>query len=78
MHNTGTHMGGDGWFWSMGHFGFWGLIILLLIIGGVFLYRTNSVARNENDPALIALGTRYAAGDIDRDEYLKKKADLKG
>ncbi len=77
-HHGGSHMSGDGWFWSMGHFGFWGLILLVIIVVSVVLYRSSSTGRSHNDPALSALGARYATGEIDRDEYLNKKVDLKG
>ena len=58
--------------------------ILLLIALVVFLVRFFVKGKNRNQchdhthksEALSLLETRYVQGDIDRDEFLKKKADL--
>ena len=66
---------------------FWVLLCLLVIVGGiVFLILGASVCRHRygcrvgasapESAALRILEERYARGDIERDEYLKKRADL--
>jgi putative membrane protein len=75
----------DGWF---GPFG--GLISLLLVVAvlvaAVLLVRYlwnighqhggQGPARTDRSEALDLLDKRYAAGEIDREEYLRRKEDL--
>jgi putative membrane protein len=64
-----------------------GLIVLLLlaavVLGALSLWRSyrNPPAQNVSappvrDPALAELRLRYARGEVDRDEYLRRAADL--
>ena len=74
-------MGGwDGWTWPF--MGVIPLLLLALLIGGVVLIarhlgsdRAPPIGRN---PALDALGERYAQGEITREEFLQKKNDIVG
>lgn len=60
------------------------LVVLLAIVGVFALIRLLVKPRaglNETggrSPGLDALEQRYANGEIERDEYLQKKADLGG
>jgi len=68
--------------WMMFH-GIFSLLLLLLAISGVValirlglkLWSNNSDSRNL-PASLEILERRYASGEIDREEYLQKKADF--
>ena len=76
-----NEMGNMSWgWWGLGAIHmvlFWGFLILAIIllirflIGGV-----EERQRNYPDGALEVLKTRYANGEIDRDEFEEKKRDL--
>lgn len=73
---------GMGWGW--GWFGmilFWLVPILLVAVGLKYFFgggsRPNPGARDERQGALELLEERYARGEIDREEFLKKRDDLK-
>lgn len=54
------------------------LIILLVIVLSVYMINKNSKNNNENrESALDILDKRYANGEIDEEDYLKKKEQLK-
>ena len=62
-----------------------GILFLLILVGvGVYLWRTNedkqwirtSPPTKHDDGALQLLRERYARGEIDHDEYQRRKADL--
>jgi len=73
-HMTGF---GDGsWWLPMGFHGLFSLLIIGLIIYGVVLAVRSFSHGPKTNSALDALGARYAAGEVDRDEYLAKKKDL--
>lgn len=73
MHDGGLMFGGFGW------------ILWLLLIGAVVwavLALTGTMGRSagpqdRSKSALAILEERYARGDIDREEFEQKKADLK-
>lgn len=68
--------------WMMFHGIFSILLFLLAIAGIVTLFRLGRKPRaNSGDavnrsPGLDVLERRYASGEIEREEYLQKKADL--
>ena len=69
--------------WHMGWMGFWmalwsigGFAILLLFVWLVTRSAASPPARTEEAPEQI-LKRRYARGDIDRDEYERRLADLR-
>ena len=70
------------WHW-LGWIGmaFYWLIPMLLVVAVVkYLMgdRRSNAPETERKPAALAvLGERYARGEIDRDEYLQKRDDLK-
>lgn len=52
----------------------WLLPLALVVL--VALYFINGKGRRRSRTALEILEERYARGEIDRDEYLKRRADL--
>ena len=70
----GAHMG---WFSWMPFAGISFLLLVLVVLGLIFVFRSG---RHAGGPARSAgldlLEHRYAKGEIERDEYLQKKADL--
>ncbi len=88
MWGNGSYMGfmggwGGGW---TGWFGmFLGLIFLIALIAlAVWFFRVprwpggQAPVADRGSSALTILEERYARGEIDRDEFLKKKQDLRG
>ncbi len=74
--------GGAGW---SGWFGmFFGLLFLVVLIAlAVWFFRVprwpgGQSPADRRSPGLTILEERYARGEIDRDEFLKKKQDLGG
>lgn len=67
--------------WGMGGFGFiiW-LVILAVFIGGVVWFvRSQPLAGNQrSSTSLDVLEERYARGEINREEYLRKRRDIAG
>ena len=70
------HMGG--WGWGMAIFGwlFMALVVGLVVWLIVSTTRRPDSAGRESRRALHILDERYAAGEINRDEYLERKNDL--
>lgn len=82
MYDCGFAVGGWGW---IGTFLWWGVLIL----AGVWLVRSLGLgsgggdragaprqAAGEMDPALRVLRERYARGEIDKDEFDRRRAGL--
>lgn len=81
---TGTGLWGmhDGWFgwWPMGGL-IWILVLGLLIVGVLAVVRERpgqNVGSGANSEARRVLDERYARGEIDRDEYLRRREDISG
>ena len=75
---------GMGWGWGWGWFGmilFWLVPILLIALGLKYFFeggiRPNPGARDGRQGALDVLEERYARGEIDREEFIEKRDDLK-
>lgn len=72
---------GMGWGWGwLGMILFWLVPILLVLAAIKYLAggsRLGQGAREERRKALDVLEERYARGEIDREEYLQKRDDLK-
>lgn len=67
---------GMGWGGSMGLF--WLVPVLLILVAVKYLYGRNSdQVDGKSGKALQLLEERYARGEIDREEYLQKRDDLK-
>jgi len=69
--------GDSGLHWLMG--GQSGLLLLLLLIVtliGAYLLLRDERRNSAEDSALDLLASRYANGDIDRDEYLEKRKEI--
>lgn len=57
----------------------WLLLIGLAVVGVVAIMRGFSGGRTgESSGALKVLDERYARGEIDRDEYLRRRKDIVG
>jgi putative membrane protein len=73
------------WGWGYGGYGNWlGPLVMVLFWGAVitgivflvrFLIRQGS-SHDREDSALEVLRRRYARGEISKEEYLEKRADL--
>ncbi len=68
----------DGWSWGTAVFGW--VFMTLVVVAIVWLVR--SVGQGGGQPArrtaLDVLDERYARGEIERDEYMQRRADLGG
>ena len=70
---------GPGW-WIVGSFlwlAFW-IAVILVIVGLVRGGRGPATATGSMTPALRVLEERYARGEIDREEFLERRAVLSG
>jgi putative membrane protein len=82
MGGMGGNMMGGGfmWFWAV----FWVVVLALLVAGAIWLARTLTHPSNPPSgpagagPARAELDLRYARGDLTREEYLQRRADLEG
>ena len=76
--DTFGHMmwgGGHGWWGGFGMILFWGLIIAV----AVFFFRMLTSNRlGETRDAMEILKERYARGEIDEDEFRRRKQELQG
>lgn len=70
---------GMGWIWGIVMIVFWILLIALLIIlirHIIYRERVQPPEREEKESALDILKKRYARGEIDKEEFDRKKIDL--
>ena len=79
MNGMGGDMMGGGfmWFWAL----FWVVVLALLVAGAIWLARTLTRPSNPSSgpgSARAELDLRYARGDLTREEYLQRRADLEG
>jgi putative membrane protein len=73
----GGMMGGFMWFWAI----FMVVVLALLVAGAIWLARTLTRPASPTggpSPARTELDLRYARGDLTREEYLQRRADLDG
>jgi putative membrane protein len=75
MWDGGNHMG-RGWWWAMGV----GWLIFLVLIGVVIVVVARHFTANgqRSSSAEAVLAERFARGEIDEDEYHKRREVLKG
>lgn len=74
----GMHDGWSGWWWPMGGL-VWLLILGLAVIGLMTLIRRlfgQSAKAEASSEALKSLDARYARGEIEREDYLRRKQDI--
>lgn len=74
--------GGWGWHWfgGIGMILFW-LLIILLVLGALKYLRSDALDRSGAEGGKTAtdyLDEAYAKGEITREEFLQKRADIKG
>jgi putative membrane protein len=77
MMDRGMMGGGFMWFWAI----FMVVVLALLVAGAIWLARTLTRPSNPPSgpgPARAELDLRYARGELDREEYLQRRADLEG
>lgn len=78
----GPGMMGGSWFGMIFMWLFWGLVILALVGGIRLLFRTGQSGGGQSAPTgqaqdpLTVLKTRYAKGEISKEEFEKIKADI--
>lgn len=83
MWNDGwTHGGmmgwaGGGWHWLLSFHGLLSIVFVAVIIFAVVALVRDSRRHDGESQAQSALRTRYAQGEISRDEYLETKRNLK-
>ncbi len=72
-------MGEYGHGWGMGWWWIIGLIILIAVIWIIVkgMNKDTRTSRESTKTALDLLNERYAKGEIDKEEYEKRKNDLK-
>jgi len=79
MGGMGGNMMGGGFMWFFAIF--WVVVLALLVAGAIWLARTLTRPSNPPSgpgPARAELDLRYARGELDREEYLQRRADLEG
>lgn len=71
--------GGYGIFGGMGFFGLLMVILFIYILVKIFQTNKKGYKQSESDQnqAMDILNQRYAAGEIDEEEYKKRKSVLK-
>lgn len=68
---------GMGWDW-LGMGVFWLVPVLLILVAFKYLFGRNAVGYpGKSGKALEVLEERYVRGEINREEYLQKRNDLK-
>ncbi len=71
------HYGYAGWGWMMALNGLVWVVILAGLVALVLrLARSGGAAERPRSPGLDALEERYARGEIQREEFLRMKADI--
>jgi putative membrane protein len=79
MNYDGYGMGWHAMGW-MGMVFFWLVLILLVLVAVKYLTgsrRSDAQSEGANSGALAILEQRYARGELDREEYLQMRDDLK-
>ncbi len=72
--------------WQYGGFGGAGMLWMLLLWGGIVLLivwavrnlGASRVERDTTDRALEILEERFARGEIDNDEFIQRRSELRG
>jgi putative membrane protein len=73
----GPGMMGWGYGFGLLHMIIWLVILAAIVAGVVWLVRTGALQVSaRRSPGLQVLEERYARGEINRDEYLRKKQDI--
>lgn len=87
LNSFGNWFCGPNGFFPGFHFGgfmpllFWGIVLFLLYKIAqriIFTNKTNSLNMEHPNSPISILEKRYASGEIDQEEFLQRKKDLKG
>jgi putative membrane protein len=84
MMDRGDHMdNGNGWWWVMGIVGGLFMIALIVVLIVVLVQHYNPPERStrrttDNSPGENILSERFARGEIDEDEYRRRRDALRG
>jgi putative membrane protein len=70
MDGFGEHGWGMGWWWIIG------LVIVIAVIWMVIKSMNRNTGSTPQKSALDILKERYASGEIDKEEFEKRKKDL--
>lgn len=54
----------------------WGLLFIILVVVIVRLLTNNKPQKNSGDSSIDILKRRYARGEIDKEEFEKRKKEL--
>ena len=86
-----SHLGLAGWIWVIAQVAFWVLVIVFIVLGVRWLLRADRFHRPPDPPPgpvvpppprpddpLEILRQRYARGEIDDEEYTRRKTTLSG
>lgn len=75
--NNWDHMGG--WSWVMAAFGWLSMILIVATVVWLISWTTRQrpISESSSRGALDVLDERYARSEIDRQEYLERKKDLR-
>ena len=80
MHGNGDHMNGDHMMsgWMSGWMVLWGVLALALLVLAVVatIWLVKHLNGSSGSEHQRLLERRYAAGEIDRDEFLQRRDDL--
>lgn len=66
---------GSGWH-MMSPFGMWTIGLLVLAVAILVGFFSSRGRKDSTESPLETLNRRYASGEIDRDEYLRRKQDI--
>ena len=72
---NGWDMNGWGWAWMSLWLGL-GIAVVALLVVLVARGTATTSRRTEDDEALAVLRRRFASGEIDQDEYRRRRAEL--
>jgi len=65
------HFFGGGWMMIL-----WGLLFIILVVVIVRLLTNNKPQKNSGESSIDILKRRYARGEIDKEEFEKRKKEL--
>ena len=80
MNGYGGFDGGGFWFMGLVPMILQLILVVVIVVAAVKLFqkymKSSEVTRSKEDAAMAVLRERYARGEIDADEFQRRKADL--